>query len=175
MGQVYSDRPWFQSLARDEKTALTPLYQSLLTGDQCFTIAAAVVDLDGVMSKSDFEAFLDDQTLPAQVRQAAQTVLDDSAHPSEQGILLRGRLAGSLVQFVGVHAASHRIPQRRFPPEGYPAGGIIWGGLVSSVPVEGDRASEEGVDAALVLGGAGLVAASGADPSADLVDDSELQ
>ncbi|MEM9204676.1 MAG: hypothetical protein AAGC53_23785, partial [Actinomycetota bacterium] len=42
-------------------------------------VAAHGGDLDGFMSKADFEAFLDDQTLPPQVRQAAQQVLDDSA------------------------------------------------------------------------------------------------
>lgn len=49
-------------------------------------IAAHGGDLDGVMSKSDFEAFLDDQTLPPQVRAAAQTVLDDSAYHDTGGI-----------------------------------------------------------------------------------------
>ena len=49
VGQVYTDRPWFQAVARDERSAVTPLYESLLPGDQCFTIAGAVRDHDGFM------------------------------------------------------------------------------------------------------------------------------
>lgn len=49
IGQVYSDRPWFQAVSRDRRSAITPVYESLLTGDQCFTIATAVVDRDGDM------------------------------------------------------------------------------------------------------------------------------
>ncbi len=49
-------------------------------------VAAHGGELDGVMSKGDFEAFLDDQSLPPQVRQAAQTVLDDSAYHDTGGI-----------------------------------------------------------------------------------------
>ncbi len=47
VGQLYSDRPWFTAIKRDQRTAVTPPYSSLLTGDQCFTIATAVNDLDG--------------------------------------------------------------------------------------------------------------------------------
>jgi len=47
VGQAYVDRPWFQAVSRDGRTALTPLYSSLLTGDDCFTIAAAVERVDG--------------------------------------------------------------------------------------------------------------------------------
>ncbi len=50
VGQVFADRPWFQAVKRDARTALTPLYESIMTGDVCFTIAAAVVDLDGRMA-----------------------------------------------------------------------------------------------------------------------------
>jgi methyl-accepting chemotaxis protein len=49
IGQGYAERPWFQAVSRDHRTAVTPLYESLMTGDQCFTVAAAVHDLDGVM------------------------------------------------------------------------------------------------------------------------------
>ena len=49
VGQVYADRPWFQAVSRHRRTAVTPLYESLLTGDQCFTIAAAVEDFEGAM------------------------------------------------------------------------------------------------------------------------------
>jgi len=50
VGQVYSDRPWFQAVKREGRTVLTPLYESLMTGDHCFSIAAAVYDLDGEMT-----------------------------------------------------------------------------------------------------------------------------
>jgi methyl-accepting chemotaxis protein len=42
VGQNYADRPWFQAVARDRRAAVTPIYDSLLTGDRCFTIAVAV-------------------------------------------------------------------------------------------------------------------------------------
>ncbi len=44
VGQSYADRPWFQAVTRDGRSAVTPAYQSLLTGDPCFTIAVAVHD-----------------------------------------------------------------------------------------------------------------------------------
>jgi len=50
VGQVYGDRPWFQAVSRDGRTALTPLYGSLLTGDDCFTIASAVKKVDGSLA-----------------------------------------------------------------------------------------------------------------------------
>jgi methyl-accepting chemotaxis protein len=49
VGQIYSDRPWFQAVSRDRRPAITPVYESLLTGDQCFTIATAILDRDGSM------------------------------------------------------------------------------------------------------------------------------
>ncbi len=49
VGQLYADRPWFQAVMRTGRTAVTPLYESLLTGDPCFTIAAGVHDEDGGM------------------------------------------------------------------------------------------------------------------------------
>lgn len=42
VGESYADRPWFQTARRDRRAILTPLYQSLLTGDTCFTIAVPV-------------------------------------------------------------------------------------------------------------------------------------
>lgn len=42
VGQSYIERPWFQAVRRDGRATVTPLYESLLTGAQCFTIAAAV-------------------------------------------------------------------------------------------------------------------------------------
>jgi len=49
VGQAYADRPWFQAVNRDMRTAVTPPYVSLLTDDRCFTIAAAVKDRSGAM------------------------------------------------------------------------------------------------------------------------------
>ncbi len=42
VGQDYSDRPWFLAVARDRRTVVTPLYESLLTGERCFTLATPV-------------------------------------------------------------------------------------------------------------------------------------
>jgi methyl-accepting chemotaxis protein len=44
VGANLADRPWFQSAARDRHSILTPLYDSLLTGQKCFTVAAPIVD-----------------------------------------------------------------------------------------------------------------------------------
>ncbi len=49
VGQVFADRPWFQAVSRDLRTAVTPPYVSLLTDDRCFTIAAAVQDRSGAI------------------------------------------------------------------------------------------------------------------------------
>ncbi len=49
VGQNYADRPWFQAVARDRRAAVTPIYDSLLTGDPCFTIAVAVSNPAGDM------------------------------------------------------------------------------------------------------------------------------
>jgi methyl-accepting chemotaxis protein len=49
VGQNYADRPWFQAVARDRRAAVTPIYDSLLTGDPCFTIAVAVKNPAGEM------------------------------------------------------------------------------------------------------------------------------
>ncbi len=38
------ERPWFQAVARDGRTVITPLYESLLTGERCFTVASPVRD-----------------------------------------------------------------------------------------------------------------------------------
>jgi len=44
IGQAYKDRPWFQGVTREERSAVTSIYDSLLTGDPCFTIAVAIHD-----------------------------------------------------------------------------------------------------------------------------------
>ncbi len=49
VGQAYADRPWFHAVSRDQRTAATPPYVSLLTDDRCFTIGAAVQDRSGRM------------------------------------------------------------------------------------------------------------------------------
>ena len=49
VGQAYADRPWFQAVARDQRSAVTPIYDSLMTGDPCFTIAVAMHNNDGEM------------------------------------------------------------------------------------------------------------------------------
>jgi methyl-accepting chemotaxis protein len=49
VGRSYTERPWFKAVSRDQRSAVTPIYSSLLTGDQCFTIAVAVRDGDGEM------------------------------------------------------------------------------------------------------------------------------
>ncbi len=49
VGQSYADRPWFQAVSRDQRSVVTPIYESLLTGDPCFTVAVAVFDDDQQM------------------------------------------------------------------------------------------------------------------------------
>ena len=44
IGQAYADRPWFQAVSREERSAVTSIYDSMLTGDPCFTIAVAIHD-----------------------------------------------------------------------------------------------------------------------------------
>lgn len=49
-GANYGDRPWFQAVLREQRTILTPLYDSLLTGERCFTVATPVPAADGAMA-----------------------------------------------------------------------------------------------------------------------------
>ncbi len=53
IGASYAERPWFKAVQRDRRTILTPLYESILTGQPCFTIAVPVWGagerLDGVL------------------------------------------------------------------------------------------------------------------------------
>ncbi len=49
VGEVYAERPWFQAVRRTGRTAVTPQYESLLTGDPCFTIATAICNREGEM------------------------------------------------------------------------------------------------------------------------------
>lgn len=43
------ERPWFQAVARDGRTVITALYESLLTGQRCFTVASPVRDDHGAL------------------------------------------------------------------------------------------------------------------------------
>ena len=43
------ERPWFQAVARDGRTVITALYESLLTGQRCFTVASPVRDEHGAL------------------------------------------------------------------------------------------------------------------------------
>lgn len=40
-------RPWFRNAERERRTGITPPYQSILTGEQCFTVCACVGRPDG--------------------------------------------------------------------------------------------------------------------------------
>ncbi|MBV8202380.1 MAG: hypothetical protein JOZ15_17320 [Acidobacteria bacterium] len=40
-------RPWFRSAERERRTGITPPYQSILTGEHCFTVCACVGRPDG--------------------------------------------------------------------------------------------------------------------------------
>lgn len=67
-------------------------------------VAAHGGDHDGVMSRNDFESFLDEQDLPPDVRQAAQRVLDDGAyHDTGGGLVSWGTLldVASFIPIVG--------------------------------------------------------------------------
>ena len=43
------DRPWFQAVMRDGRTVITPLYESLLTGERCFTVVSPVRQAGGAV------------------------------------------------------------------------------------------------------------------------------
>jgi len=50
VGANFADRPWFQAVTRDGRKILTPLYDSLLTGHKCFTVAAPIRDAQGALA-----------------------------------------------------------------------------------------------------------------------------
>jgi hypothetical protein len=50
VGQVYADRPWFQALIREERGVVTPIYESLITGDKCFSVAVPVRGAKGQLA-----------------------------------------------------------------------------------------------------------------------------
>jgi len=47
VGRIFSERPWFQGVMREGIAIVTPPYKSLVTGQDCFTVAVAVVDDGG--------------------------------------------------------------------------------------------------------------------------------
>jgi methyl-accepting chemotaxis protein len=49
VGQSFADRGWFQSVRREHRTVVTPVYESLLTGGTCFTVATPIFDRDGTL------------------------------------------------------------------------------------------------------------------------------
>lgn len=49
VGMNLQDRPWFQTVVREQRAILTPLYDSILTGDRCFSVAAPVSDPSGAL------------------------------------------------------------------------------------------------------------------------------
>jgi len=49
-GASFADRPWFQAVTREERTILTSLYDSLLTGEKCFTVAAPIREPGGALA-----------------------------------------------------------------------------------------------------------------------------
>ncbi|HVR09858.1 MAG TPA: methyl-accepting chemotaxis protein [Thermoanaerobaculia bacterium] len=51
-GEGFSDRPWFKAAVREERTVLTPLFDSLISGQQIFTAATPLYErgqLSGVL------------------------------------------------------------------------------------------------------------------------------
>jgi methyl-accepting chemotaxis protein len=47
IGVSFAERPWFQSVARERRPILTPVYDSMLTRERCFTVAAPILDARG--------------------------------------------------------------------------------------------------------------------------------
>lgn len=47
IGKDYSDRPWFKTVLQTRTPTITTLYESLLTSQQCFTVAAPIITLSG--------------------------------------------------------------------------------------------------------------------------------
>ena len=47
VGKNYSERVWFKTVQQTQTPTITPLYESLLTAEQCFTVAAPILTDDG--------------------------------------------------------------------------------------------------------------------------------
>ncbi len=50
VGANMAERPWFQAVLRDGRAILTPPYDSLLTGERCFTVAVPVRRVGGKLA-----------------------------------------------------------------------------------------------------------------------------
>ncbi|HEV8628869.1 MAG TPA: methyl-accepting chemotaxis protein, partial [Thermoanaerobaculia bacterium] len=48
VGRNMAERPWFQAAQTSRSAVVTPLYESLLTSEDCFTVAAPMAGDDGV-------------------------------------------------------------------------------------------------------------------------------
>lgn len=46
-GEGLSERPWYRAVMREKRTVITPLYESLLSEQRCFTVATPVTREDG--------------------------------------------------------------------------------------------------------------------------------
>ncbi|HUO85828.1 MAG TPA: methyl-accepting chemotaxis protein [Thermoanaerobaculia bacterium] len=46
-GEGLSERPWYRAVMREKRTVITPLYESLLSEQRCFTVATPVTQEDG--------------------------------------------------------------------------------------------------------------------------------
>jgi chromosome segregation ATPase len=46
-GEGITDRPWYKAVMRERRTVITPVYESLLSEQRCFTVATPVVHEDG--------------------------------------------------------------------------------------------------------------------------------
>jgi methyl-accepting chemotaxis protein len=46
-GEGLTDRPWFRGVMREGRMVITPVYESLLSGESCFTVAAPVRGPEG--------------------------------------------------------------------------------------------------------------------------------
>lgn len=107
-------------------------------------------DVDGTLSKADFEAFLDDARLPADVRAAAQAVLDDEAfHATGEGVLSWNNvlLVASMIPVVGDvldgTMALYYLSQGRWTDAAMSGIGLI---PVPGVSGGSARAAREGVE-----------------------------
>jgi hypothetical protein len=46
-GEGISERPWYRAVMRERRTVITPVYESLLSAQRCFTVATPVEDDEG--------------------------------------------------------------------------------------------------------------------------------
>lgn len=49
-GEEISDRPWYRAVMRERRTVITPVYESLLSGQRCFTVATPIHDANGAIT-----------------------------------------------------------------------------------------------------------------------------